>query len=133
MLERLKTVRELARYVQHPAILGGQFNAEAPPKSRRTPPQIDNCIVDTSHVASHQLGLFKRRYLIVHAAQGPLSLVEGDVALRYLYFKAVLGKFPLAKGTREKASIVFSLFQIDYKCPFKKCFDEHQFCCSPEI
>ncbi len=68
----------------------------------------------------------------MHATQGAFPLIEGDVALRYLHFKAVTGKFLPAKSTREKASIVSSLFQIDYKCPFKKCFDEHQLCCSPE-
>src|SRR6266511_4045271 len=70
VLEGEEAVREALGNVQHPAVAGGQLDADVLAEGGRVRTQVDDHVVDRSVAAADQLGLLVRRRLPVHAPHG---------------------------------------------------------------
>jgi hypothetical protein len=55
----------------------------------------------------------------MHAAEGRLLFVEGDVALHPLRMQTISRSFPLAPASGEKTAVVFQFFRIDDERPLQ--------------
>src|SRR4029453_19610019 len=79
VLEGQEAVREALRNVQHPAVAGGQVDADVLAEGGRVQAQVDDHVVDRPVGAADQLGLLVRRPLPVHAPHGAPPPVQPDV------------------------------------------------------
>src|SRR5688572_6071342 len=81
VFERLEAVGELARQVEHPAVVGRQFRADPLLEGRRVGAQVYAHVEDRAARAAHELALRVRGGLEVHPAQRALAAAEREVAL----------------------------------------------------
>src|SRR5258706_6860013 len=77
VFERLKAVRKALRYVEKPAVFGGNFESYPSPEGRRVPAQVKNDIVNSSPRAGYELCLFVRLRLKMHPTQRAPTRVRG--------------------------------------------------------
>src|SRR5712692_10097060 len=124
VLERLETVRETLRRVEHLAVFGRKRHGDVPFEVRRIRPQVNDDVVDRSPDAAHQLGFLVGSGLEMHPAQSALSPVEGDVALLDVRVQPVRLKLPPAEGAGKIAPVILPPLGFDDKRPLQSCLGE---------
>jgi hypothetical protein len=119
ILENLVTVRKAFWHVEGPIIVRAKLDGNVVQVCRALRAQVNNDVENCSASASHKLGFGGWRILKMHSAQSALSLVEGDVGLRYNWFQQVILEFPLAERSRKKSAIILPALDVDYEGAFK--------------
>src|SRR2546426_264002 len=99
-------------------ITAGLQPQAAPAAARRRPQAPDDALNGGSDAAD-EFRLGRGGKLIVQAAQRPLPVVEGQVALRHDRLQPVVGELVLTEGPREEPARVRARLELDDKRPFE--------------
>ncbi len=73
----------------------------------RTPPHVDNDVVNFPLRAADNLHLSLRLQLVMHAAERSFEAIEGDAALSEISVEPLISKRLLAEDARKKTSLIF--------------------------
>jgi hypothetical protein len=92
---------------------------------RRAGSQIDNYVVNPPARTAHQLCLFLWRTLEMHAAKRALCFIEGNIALSYVGFQTMTGKFLFTEAPAKKAAFILDWLYINNVCAFQSRFSKN--------
>ncbi len=97
-------------------VVPGELDGHVLQVGRAFGPQIDDDVEDGAAHAAHELRLRGRRILEMHAADGALAAIVGDVALSDDRLEAMRSELFLAEGASEVAATVLFSIEIDDEC-----------------
>src|SRR5262245_44904240 len=105
-------------------VAGRQFHSEPLSKRIRVRSQIDDTVEDSAGGTSDKLCLAVRSCLIMHASDGPLLFVEGDIAFDDPRIKPVSLELGPRPAAREKAAVVLMSLGLNDEDAVEFCLSE---------
>jgi hypothetical protein len=112
---------------------GVSSRAEPLPAGGRALAHVHDHVEDRAPGAAHQLGLGRRRDLVMQPADRACLRGSAEIGLHELGDQPVFGEFPCAEGAGEKTPLVAAGLEVDQVGAGKRRLGENHLVTTPEL